>query len=633
MQNLDPSAPRQAHSTRPILMGCLLLVLTLLLPGTGRAQAPGWVSGISIPTAYKTLATAVDSRGNVLMTGTFFGTLAFGSTMLTSAGGTDIFVAKYVPSTNTWAWAQRGGGTGHDYGLGVAVSGSSVYVTGYIVNNTSDINQVRFGGTAQNGASVLSSEDLVVAKYTDNGNSATLGWTQVGGGTGEDRGYGIAANGSSVYVTGQIANTTNGDVRSVRFGGSGTVPGTVQQNGAGGKFDLLVAKYTDNGSSATLGWTQVGGGIEGERGHSIAVSGTSVYVTGHILNTPSDFYSVRFGGSGTTPSTVQVNGAGGGLDLLVAKYTDYGTSATLGWTQVGGGTEDDIGYGIAVNGSSVYVTGYISNTRDDVARVRFGGSGTTPGTALQTGASAFTFLAPDLVVAKYTDNGSSATLGWTQVGGGGHFDVGYGIAVSGSSVYVTGRISNTTTDVNTVRFGGSGITPGTVQVLGVGTDTFNQDLVLAKYTDNGSSATLGWAQVGGGESDDRGRSIVISGQKLLVGGFVTFDASFGTFTVPSRGPDVNQSTEVLLTVLDPTLVPETPAGPLVLFPNPTREGAATLTGAEPGTEVRVIDVLGRSVATATTDSTGTAELILPPGLPSGMYIVLSGTRALRLQVE
>ena len=61
---------------------------------------------------------------------------------------------------------------------------------------------------------------------------------------------------------------------------------------------------------------------------------------------------------------------------------------------------------------------------------------------------------------------------------------------------------------------------------------------------------------------------------------------------------------------------------LSLFPNPTT-GAATLSGAAAGTPVQVLDALGRVVATAQ----------LPGGLPAGVYVVRSGTKALRLVVE
>jgi hypothetical protein len=77
------------------------------------------------------------------------------------------------------------------------------------------------------------------------------------------------------------------------------------------------------------------------------------------------------------------------------------------------------------------------------------------------------------------------------------------------------------------------------------------------------------------------------------------------------------------------------AGPaaLALFPNPTTDRAATLTGAQPGTTVTVLDALGRQVLAATADATGTAALVLPMGLATGVYVVRVGSKALRLSVE
>ena len=76
-----------------------------------------------------------------------------------------------------------------------------------------------------------------------------------------------------------------------------------------------------------------------------------------------------------------------------------------------------------------------------------------------------------------------------------------------------------------------------------------------------------------------------------------------------------------------------PVHQLIIFPNPAHGGAATLTGALPGTVVTVTDALGRPVTTATADGSGTAALVLPAGLPAGVYVVRAGARALRLTVE
>ena len=76
---------------------------------------------------------------------------------------------------------------------------------------------------------------------------------------------------------------------------------------------------------------------------------------------------------------------------------------------------------------------------------------------------------------------------------------------------------------------------------------------------------------------------------------------------------------------------------LALFPNPAPGGAATLTGAQPGTVVTMYDALGRFVTSATADTTGPAALALPAGsypvgLPTGVYVVRAGSKALRLTV-
>jgi hypothetical protein len=416
------------------------------------------------------LGRGIAVRGNsVYITGSFTGSTANGNgvtfesagptgTVLvpmqgsTSSASSDLFVAKYTDNgfTATLNWTQTGGGIDYDAGYAIAVSGTSVYVTGIITNNRSNTYQVAFGGNGaapstvpQAGVSTsLLYYDVVVAKYTDNGSSATLGWTQVAGGNDRDYAYGIAASGTSVYVTGSLVNDRNNGY-AVVFGGSGTTAGTAVQYGASGASapDLFVAKYTDNGSSATLGWTQIAGGGAYDEGYGVAVSGSSVYVVGCSVNNRANINQVMFGGTGATAGTSPQLGTSirsYDSDLLVAKYTDNGPSATYNWSQVGGGTSDDIGYAIAVSGPNVYVTGLLINNAANTNSVVFGGSGTTLGTATQPGASAT--VSYDVVVAKYTDQGATSMLNWTQIGGGPGNDYGQAIAVAGSSLYVAGTV-------------------------------------------------------------------------------------------------------------------------------------------------------------------------------------------------
>ena len=75
------------------------------------------------------------------------------------------------------------------------------------------------------------------------------------------------------------------------------------------------------------------------------------------------------------------------------------------------------------------------------------------------------------------------------------------------------------------------------------------------------------------------------------------------------------------------------AAGLALYPNPIRGGTAILTGALPGTVVTVFDALGRPMLSAPADAVGTVALVLPAGLPAGVYVVRAGSKALRLTVE
>ncbi|WP_201981576.1 T9SS type A sorting domain-containing protein [Hymenobacter rubidus] len=71
---------------------------------------------------------------------------------------------------------------------------------------------------------------------------------------------------------------------------------------------------------------------------------------------------------------------------------------------------------------------------------------------------------------------------------------------------------------------------------------------------------------------------------------------------------------------------------LALFPNPTTQ-AATLIGAEPGAAVTVFDAVGRLVLAIPADAAGTTHLALPHGFATGVYLVRTGSTALRLTVE
>jgi len=99
---------------------------------------------------------SVDGIGNIVVTGYFNGTVDFGGGALTSAGGTDIFLANFDAS-GTHLWSRRFGDASTQRGYSVAVDGmGKIIVTGF------------FRGTVDFGGGVLTSagnSDIFLAKF------------------------------------------------------------------------------------------------------------------------------------------------------------------------------------------------------------------------------------------------------------------------------------------------------------------------------------------------------------------------------------------------------------------------------------------------------------------------------------
>jgi hypothetical protein len=138
----DPTRDSDANSTGVTAIFTVGLGSSRTLDAGLAGAAPwfGFASHIGAEAQDAGQAVATDAAGNVYVTGNFSGTADFdpgpATCNLTSAGGYDVFVAKYS-SAGALLWARRLGGVGDDYGKGIAVaSDGSVCTTGY------------FGGTA-----------------------------------------------------------------------------------------------------------------------------------------------------------------------------------------------------------------------------------------------------------------------------------------------------------------------------------------------------------------------------------------------------------------------------------------------------------------------------------------------------
>ena len=104
-------------------------IYVLKLDPTGAFE---WVKtyGSTSNLADRGLDIDIDSSSNVYITGYFQGTVDFGNGDITASGGSDIFVLK-LDSSGTFQWVYTAGGAGNDNGKGIAVdTDGNILLTG-----------------------------------------------------------------------------------------------------------------------------------------------------------------------------------------------------------------------------------------------------------------------------------------------------------------------------------------------------------------------------------------------------------------------------------------------------------------------------------------------------------------------
>jgi len=252
-----------------------------------------WAKSIGAASFDTGIGIALDSSGNIYTTGSFEGTADFdpgaGTSNLTSAGSSDMFVSK-LDSSGNFVWAKSMGGTSDDYGYGIVLDTSgNIYTTG------------SFSGTADfdpgAGASNLTSEGLTnifVSKLDSSGNFV---WAKSMGGTDYDDGLGIAVDSSrNVYTTGSFEGTADFDP------GAGTSNLT-----SAGLPDIFVSKLDSSGNFV---WAKSMGAASYDYGFGIVLdSSGNVYMSGSFEGT-ADFDP----GPGTSNLT-----SAGSNDIFVSK--------------------------------------------------------------------------------------------------------------------------------------------------------------------------------------------------------------------------------------------------------------------------------------------------------------------------
>ncbi len=173
----------------------------------------------------RVMAVAVNGTGNVVVTGGFQGAADFGGAVLTSAGSYDVFVASYS-ATGTLQWAKRFGDTGYDYAYGLTVDGSGNVLVAGSFQGTVDFGGgpvASVGGFY--GADIFMAKYTSAGAYVwakDFGS----GFSEVAYGIAADAGGNISLTGAIVggvnFGTGYLFGSGNYDIFVARFTPNGT---------------------------------------------------------------------------------------------------------------------------------------------------------------------------------------------------------------------------------------------------------------------------------------------------------------------------------------------------------------------------------------------------------------------------
>tara|TARA_R110000823_G_scaffold275718_1_gene394412 strand:- start:973 stop:2301 length:1329 start_codon:yes stop_codon:yes gene_type:complete len=355
-------------------------------------------------------------------------------------------------------WAASGGAAGGPYWI-ATLGGSGADYSSAVAVDSLDNNYV-LGYTISAGAG---NYDFLIIKRNTEG---VVQWQRTLGGTGNDRGYGLAIDSSdNLYVCGYSTISGEFDERFLvaKYNSSGTIQwqrlfgngfaygeaaavdtsGNVYFAGYGygegaGDQEFYIVKYN---SSGTLQWQRTLGGASADKAYAIHLdSSNNVYVSGDSRSTGA-----------------------GGQDILLAKYS---SSGVIQWQRSLGGASNDESHSIATDSSgNVYIAGYsYSVVADSVLllakynpsgtlqwqRALYNSYGTSTAQAVAVDSNNDVYITGEefisgsvrrqMIVAKYN---SSGTIQWQRMLGASSDEFSYSIAVDSlDDIYITGKTPN-----------------------------------------------------------------------------------------------------------------------------------------------------------------------------------------------
>jgi hypothetical protein len=354
------------------------------------------LTGFRVGTTLGINKTKIDTLGNIYVVGNFSGSISFGATTLTSAGGVDIFIAKYLPN-ETLSWVIKIGGTLDENFKDLEIGeDNNLYLTG------------TYKGTMLAGALTRTNADA-------SGLTTDVFLTK------------ISPSNAIVWLTGQ-GNINNDEVTSIALDNSnnsyivGSFIGSITEGLAtmtsAGLEDIFIKKSNSfNGGTTQL--LRAGG------------SGSDLCLDILVLDTDNSLYLTGyFSGTAAFGSTSLVSA--GGLDAFIAKYDQ-----TLNlWDSAfsGGGSGEDMGKALTTNNTTnIFLTG----TFNTVANL-FGQSRTSSGNK-------------DVFIAKFNPILAPAS-GVFKLGDNSNDDVNDILFISLNNVYICGNYLSNSTSLSDASF-------------------------------------------------------------------------------------------------------------------------------------------------------------------------------------
>lgn len=533
---------------------------------TNISFAQSWATDIGSDNIDQATSIAVDAVGNSYVTGFFSSsvTLENGS-LISSAGGKDIFIAKYDGSGQL-VWAKGIGGSGDDEGKDIAIDNSgNIYLLGNFSSVVDFDPSINLALKTSQGAS-----DVFIAKFNNDG---TLAQVDAIAGSGTDLAENIKLDhNNNFYISGSF--TGNLDFTSTLS--TDNLSATMNNTAA------FFAKYDANSSFV---WSKK---IESPvlvTFTDMDVDNSKLYLCGYYRDT-TDF-NPGIGISNLSPA--------GNNDAFIAKYN---TNGSFLWAKSIKGIDNEAIENIHVNiEGNVLVTGHFFNSID-----------------LDPSDANTSFISSlgqrDLFFAQYT---SSGTFRWGKSLGSDDDDYGYAITTDNQRrIFLSGTYQDLLN-----------LDPNPGKVVNVDNSGGGIDVFFARYDSTGN---FEWAQTAGGNNGELIADIEVNNilELYAVGWFQGGIGLFnGTTNLSSNGDrdaivlKVNTGTPSVsnYNILE--------VGQIDIFPNPVSNilniRMSDVQLKQP--ILKITNILGETVLEQAIDNQNQISIEMPSTMATGIYFV------------